>query len=206
MVMAKAKRPVTISGIPFDALIDEERTLEADSPDYPVEDGFSVNDTIILKPMSLSMTLFVTDTPVTWLNRGHGGRGWADSIIQRLEQLYFSRQTVTVVTSDKTYHSMAIQSISIAKSSDVGYARQIPITFKEIRITSSKTTTIPASYGKSGSTGANAGTASTSTGSTPAASSSGGSSSGGGSSSSASSGNKASALYNLASNAGLLPQ
>lgn len=45
--MAKAKKPVTINGIPFDALIDEERTYEAESPDYPVESGFVVHDTII---------------------------------------------------------------------------------------------------------------------------------------------------------------
>lgn len=200
--MAKAKRPATVNGIPFDALLDEERVYEAESPDYPIEDGFTVNDTIILKPLILSMTLFVTDTPVTWLGRGHGGRGWADSIIQRLENLYFSRKTVTVVTSDKTYRSMAIQSISISKSTDVGYARQIPITFKEIRITQSRKTTIPASYGKSGTTGANAGTASTSTSGTPPASSnSGGNGSGSGSSNKGSSGSVA---YNLAKNAGLL--
>lgn len=194
--MAKAKKPVTINGIPFDALIDEERTYEAESPDYPVESGFVVHDTIILKPLMLSMTLYVTDTLVTWKNRGHGGRGWADSIIQRLENLYFSRQIVTVVTSEKTYKSMAIQSISIAKSADVGYARQIPITFKEIRVTQSKKTTIPDSYGKSGESGANAGTASTSTGSTPPSSS--------GNSDTAGGGSKGSVAYNLAKSAGML--
>lgn len=195
--VGKAKKPVTINGIPFDALLDEERIYEADSPDYPVEDGFMVHDTIILKPLALSMTLFVTDTPVTWKNKGHGGKGWADSVVQRLESLYFSKQTVTIVTSDKTYKSMAIQSISIAKSTDVGYARQIPITFKEIRVTKSRKTTIPASYGKSGESGANAGTASTSTSSTPAASSSG-------TSNTASGGSKSSVAYNLAKTAGLL--
>lgn len=196
--MAKAKRPVTINGIPFDALLDEERAYEADSPDYPVESGFNVNDTIILKPLTLSMTLFVTDTPVTWKNRGHGGKGWADSIIQRLESLYFSRQIVTVVTSERTYKSMAIQSISISKSAEVGYARQIPITFKEIRVTKSKKTTIPDSYGKSGETGANAGTASTSTSSTPSANS------GGSNNSAANGGSKGSIAYNLAKSAGML--
>jgi hypothetical protein len=166
--VAKAKRPVSINGVEFDALLDEERTLSADSPDYPVEDGFSVEDTIILKPQTLSMTLFVTDTPVTWKSRGHGGNGWTDSVIQRLEGLYFAKQPVTIITSSKTYRNMAIMSISIAKSADAGYARQIPISFKEIRKTSSKTATIPDSYPKSGATGTNAGTASTEISSTPA--------------------------------------
>ena len=192
--MAKAKRPVTVDGIPFDALLDETRVYEAESPDYPVENGFTVNDTIILKPLSLSMTLFVTDTPVTWLKQGHGGRGWADSVIQRLEKLYFSKNPVTVVTSDKTYKSMAIQSITIAKSAEVGYARQIPITFKEIRVTQSRQASIPASYGKSGASN---------TSSTPPASNTGGGTAGG-STSSAAGGSKGSIAYNLAKSAGLL--
>jgi len=194
--VAKAKKPVSVGGIEFDALIEEERVLEADSPDYPVEDGFTVNDTIILKPLTLSMTLFVSDTPVTWKKIGHGGAGWTDTVIQRLESLYFAKQPVTIITTDKTYKNMAIVSISISKSKEIGYARQIPISFKEIRVTQSKTTTIPDSYGMSGTSGASAGTASTSTSSTPPASSS---------SSSTDNTNKASILYNLAGNAGLLP-
>jgi hypothetical protein len=200
--MSKAKKPVKIEDIEFDALLDEEMTLEADAPDYPVEDGFSVNDTIILKPMTLSMTLFVTDTPVTWKSKGHGGAGWTDSVIQKLEDLYFSKSPVTIVTSDRTYKNMAILSISISKSKEVGYARQIPITFREIRITKSKSTTIPDSYGKSGETGANAGAASTSKSATPPAS--GSSSSGQTDASSSGSQSKGSISYNLAKNSGLL--
>ena len=194
--MAKAKKPVSIEGVEFDALIDEERVLEADAPDYPVEDGYSVSDTIILKPQTLSMTLYVTDTPVTWI-KNHGGTGWTDEVIQRLEGLYFSKTPVTIVTSERTYKNMAIMSISISKSAEMGYARQIPISFKEIRVTGSKTTTIPDSYGKSGASGANAGTTSTSAGSTPPAT---GSSVGG-----ADGGSRGTIAYNLSKNSGLLP-
>ena len=75
--MARAKQPVSINGIEFDALIDESRTLEATVPEYSVESGFSVSDAIILSPEKLDMTLFVTNTPVTWYNRHGGGRtGW----------------------------------------------------------------------------------------------------------------------------------
>lgn len=61
--MARAKQPVSINGIEFDALIDESRTLEATVPEYSVESGFSVSDAIILSPEKLDMTLFVTNTP-----------------------------------------------------------------------------------------------------------------------------------------------
>lgn len=98
---------------------------------------------------------------------------------------------------------MAIESMTISKSLEVGYAREIPISFKKIRITSAKTTTIPDSYGKSGATAASAGTASTSSGGS--GSGSGGGTGSGSSSSSGSNGNsKSSILYNAASSIGLI--
>ena len=64
-------RPVSVAGIEFDALIDETKTLSASIPVYPVEEGFPVSDTIILDPLSVQMTLYISSTPVTWLYR-HG--------------------------------------------------------------------------------------------------------------------------------------
>ena len=67
--MARAKQPVSVADIEFDALIDSEEGYEADVPEYPTEKGFSVSDTIVLKADTLNMTLYVTDTPVTWRER-----------------------------------------------------------------------------------------------------------------------------------------
>ena len=73
--MARAKQPVSIDGIEFDALIDQSIDYSAEVPEYPTEEGFSVSDTIVLKPETISMTLFVTDTPVTWKQRFGSGSG-----------------------------------------------------------------------------------------------------------------------------------
>ena len=54
------KEPVSIDGIEFDALIEEEKDLKASIPTYPVEDGFPVSDTIILDPITIKMTLFIS--------------------------------------------------------------------------------------------------------------------------------------------------
>ena len=205
--MARAKQPVSINGIEFDALIDESRTLEATVPEYSVESGFSVSDAIILSPEKLDMTLFVTNTPVTWYNRHGGSQNRVDSVVKQLEELYYAGEPVTIATSDATYSNMAIESITFSKSTEVGYAREIPISFKKIRVTSAKTTTIPDSCGKSGATGASAGTASTSSGSSGGGSSGGGSggSSGSSSGSSGSNGNsKSSILYSAANSMGLM--
>lgn len=186
----KAIRPVSIGGIEFDALIEENLTLEAQVPEYPTEEGFSVSDNITLKPEVLSMILYVTDTPVTWRNR-HGSRpGRAESVVRRLKSLYFSRRLITVSTTGTVYRSMAITNLSIAKSKEVGYAREIPITLTKVVVTSSSTVTIPAGYGKSGATGASAGAANTTTANSGSAS--------------AGQGSSGSILYNAASSFGLL--
>lgn len=206
--MGKATQPVSINGLEFDALIDESRTLEATVPEYSVESGFSVSDSVILNPEKLSMTLFVTNTPVTWYRRHGASPTRVDNVVKQLEELYFAKEPVTIVTSDATYPSMAIESITISKSLEIGYARQIPISFKKIRVTTAKTTTIPDSYGKSGATAASAGTASTSTGSSGggsgSGSGSGGGSSGAGGSSGSNGNSKSSILYNAASSIGLI--
>ena len=181
-----AKQPVSVGGITFDALMDESKTLEADVPTYPVEEGFEVSDAIILKPLTLSMTLFLTNTPVTWKQRHGSSPSRVQEVLKKLEELYFKKAPVTVITSERTYKNMAILSIELTKSLENGTSREIPITFQEIRVTEAKTTTIPDSYGKSGTTGSNAGAASTKTSPPPEP------------------GRSGSILHGLASSAGLL--
>ena len=154
----RAKRPVSVGGIEFDALIDEELSLESIIPAYAVEEGFAISDSIILNPEKLKMTLYVTGTPITWRDR-HDEDGRVEKVCKKLEELYFARSPVKIITSDRTYRDMAIETISFRKSADVGYAREIPISFQKINVTSAKTTTIPDFYGKSGATGASAGSA-----------------------------------------------
>lgn len=209
--MAKAKQPVTVADIEFDALIDSEQTFEAQVPEYAVETGYSVSDGIIFGAEKLSMTLFVTNTPVTWYSRHGSDQSRVDTICKKIEELYYKAEPITIVTSDATYTDMAIETISIRKTLEVGYAREIPISFKKVRKTAAKTTTIPDSYGKSGATAKSAGTASTTTANSGAAvtgtGGSGSSGSGGSGSGSSSNGNgnsKSSILYSAASSMGLL--
>ncbi len=194
-------QPVSVAGIEFAAIINETQTYTADIPSYPVETGFSVSDNIALQPFELPLTLLISDTPLTW-------RGRARSVAETeamLKELYFKKTTFTVVTSSGTFSNMAITSMQIKKSQDLGFDKEVSLNLQEVPTTETKTTTIPASYGKSGTTGANAGTAGTGTGTVSSSGSSSGSSgsgsSGGSSSKKSSSG---SILYNVASSAGLI--
>ena len=198
--MARANQPVSVDDIEFVALIDSEEGYEADVPEYPTEKGFSVSDTIVLKADTLNMTLYVTDTPVTWRERTGSGPGKTEGVVRRLKDLYFAKKVLEVTTTDCVYSNMVITSMNIKKSVEVGYAREIPIAFKKIEMTETATAEIPASYGKSGKTAKAAGKASTTAASTAGSSSSGGSSASGSSSSSS----RGSVLYNAASSFGLL--
>ena len=199
-------QPVSVAGIEFPAMLDETQTFTSDIPEYPVETGFVISDNITLQPMELPLTLLLSDTPLTWRGRVRS-MSEAESM---LKELYFSKTPFTVVTPSGTFESMGITSMQIKRSSENGYNKEVSLSLKQINVTATKTASIPDSYGKSGATGANAGTASTSAGST----STGGGSSGGGSGGSSSSGSSGgsssgkqssgSILYNVASSAGLI--
>ena len=87
--MARNLKPVSIAGIEGDALISEDISYSADIPEYPVENGYNVSDTIILKPIQLSITLYISDSPATWRNRkGHSpSAGRTKKICEKFEKL-----------------------------------------------------------------------------------------------------------------------
>ena len=204
--MKTATQPASVGGIEFDALLAEERQYEAEVPEYAVEDGFAVGDTIIRKPMQLNMVLAVSNMPVTWRSRFQNEQDRVDSVCKKLEDLYYKGVPVTVKTSNNTYNDMAIASLTLTKNEAGHYYREIPITFTQIVYTTAKATTIPSSYLRSGTTSASAGTANTSSGRSGGSSGNSGSSgtSSGTSSSSNSGGSGGSILYNLGTNLGLI--
>lgn len=192
----KPTQPTSINGLEFDALISIDKNLEATVPQYSVEDGFSVSDAIIISPVNISMVLYVTNTPVTWASRHGVDQTRVNTVCKRLEEIFMSHDTVTVVTPDEVFTNMAITSLTLSKNAETGnYASEIPISLVKVYVTKARTTTIPDSYGKSGTTGAQAGTASTST-----------ASSGTATTSSQDSGDekKASILYKAATGVGLI--
>ncbi len=160
--MAKKLKPATVWGIEFDALIDESKTMTATIPTYPVEEGVPVSDTIILDPISVSLTLYVSNTPVTWLYRHGTSSDRVKRICEQIENKWMQRKLTKIVTSDAIYTNMGITSISIKKSKEIGYSREVAITAQKVRVTERKTVSIPTYILKSGESMANAGTASTS--------------------------------------------
>jgi len=159
--MGKAKRPCKLDGIAFDALLKQDDSWEAEIPDYPVESGKSVSDSVIIKPFYISAELYLTNTPITWKGR-LGGRNRVRQVEERLKTAFISKEPLVYSTSDRTYTNMCLESLKISKSEEEGYSRKIAVTLKQVTVTETKTGTIPDSYVRGGQTAASAGTASTS--------------------------------------------
>lgn len=175
--MKKNLIPTAIDGIEFDALISKSKLYEAEIPDYPVETGYNVSDNISIRPLQLTLELYLTPTPVTWRGR-HGGEGWVEQVCEQIEEMFFGRKLVTIETSEETYANMGITSLTIADTTEEGYAKVISCTAKKVYTTNVDTVDIPAEIAQSGKTGTQAGVASVSK-SSPASGSSGSSGSGG---------------------------
>ena len=152
-------------------------------------------------------TLLVSNRPVTWAKRFGNSRDRVAQVVKQLKELYFKNYFINVTSSSDSYTDMAITSLSVPKTNAIMEAIEIPIKLKKVRVTATKTATIPDSYGKSGTSAASAGTASTSKGSGGGGSAAGsGSSSGssGGGSNGNGSQKSGSILYSAASGLGLM--
>ena len=172
--MKRALQPVTINGISFDAIINKSTSFENDVPSYPVEDGFEVSDSIIMRPITVDMVLVLSNNPVTFHQQQGGNPFRVQEVLAQLRELYFERKPMTVVTNTFTYEKMAIVKLMDNEDSSFGDAREIPISFQQIRLTERRVTAIPAHLGRGGDTGVNAGPANITQG-PPAPSASGGS-------------------------------
>nr|DAN89125.1 MAG TPA: hypothetical protein [Caudoviricetes sp.] len=143
-------------------MIEEQRNYSASIPSYPVEDGFNISDTIINEPLVLQLTLYVSNTPVTFLYRHKNTKNRVTKICEQIEKKWLSKQLTKIVTSDAIYKDMGITSISIKKSAEIGYAREISVTAKKVYKTSRKVSKIPKHILKAGKSMAKAGKASVS--------------------------------------------
>ena len=157
----KATRPVSLDGIMFDALISQDEQYSAQVPDYPVESGYKVHDSILPDALTIKATLYLSNSPITWRSRIGRSQTRVQDVEDRLRSIFWDREPVTYETSDKRWNNMCITSLTISKTEEDGYARKIPIELKQVDVTSTKTGTVSESYVRGGKSGASAGTAST---------------------------------------------
>ena len=162
--MARAIQPAYLGNdklgyVYFDAIIQREVNLSATVPQYPTEKGRYFSDGVLRRPRTLSVTAFISDTPVTWRNRLPNDylASRFEEEIHLLQNLYFSGQLMRFFSGGRIYENMAIEKISIPEVPDMKNASEVKLTLQQVEMVGSDTVEID-DYGRNGLTNTVGGT------------------------------------------------
>ena len=136
--------PRGFGGLVFDAVFEEDHTLELEVTDNPVETGVSITDHAYMKPYKVRITAGVTNTPLAVKNDGYGdGEGRTVAAFKALETLMRTREPFDVQTGLKLYENMLC--VSVNTTQDVASANVMVFTaeLREIIIVQTQAVTYP---------------------------------------------------------------
>lgn len=130
--------------IVFDAVPSIGIKRQADITSYPVESGAEVSDHVQIKNNTFKLSGIITETPVRLekdLLYSAGVNGTRISqAIEYLDQIFDSRQTITLVTEHKVYENVILSGISYDYKSE--FAMQFDLEFEQIRLVSTATVNV----------------------------------------------------------------
>jgi len=115
-----------IKTITLDASIDESHNYQALVTSNPVETGAKVTDNVLINPLTLSITGFITDTPIKLLfglldNNNESGSGSLSATAhQDLLILFKNKQPFQVVTGLDIYKDMVITRLTFPRNNKTG--------------------------------------------------------------------------------------
>ncbi|WP_312671679.1 phage baseplate protein [Pseudescherichia sp.] len=136
--------------IVFDAVTDTGIRRQADITSYPVENGAEVSDHVQLKNNTFKLSGIISETPVRLekdLLYSAGVNGTRISqAIEYLDQMFDSRQPITLVTEHKVYENVILSGISYDYKSE--FAMQFDLEFEQLRLVSTATVNVIATKTK----------------------------------------------------------
>ena len=165
-IMYDLKEPATIGDLKIDVIIDRETTFDSEVTEHPVEDGFSIADHVVRKPIALTMNVLFTPTPVTWSELLGVSQNRMMEVVNSLQEIYRKGEPVTVTTVDAIYPDMMMTHAPLPRNVENGYCYSMQIDFVQIRRAKAKTEALPegntaeTAEGKAGETEKDAGQAS----------------------------------------------
>ena len=115
-VMPKVSEPAQIGDyLTVDVVMSRETKFDSEVSEYPVEDGFPIADHVTRKPMTLSLDVVFTPTPVTHLQRFTGAHS-LNSVTNMLMQIYQAGEPVTIKMVDAIYTDMVMTSAPLPET------------------------------------------------------------------------------------------
>lgn len=160
--------------VEFDASVSESHNDESEITDHPIEMGSDVTDHFRKLPITLTLELKVTNTPVVFLASALSNSPVLTDVVRpcfdrveaayaKLREFQESGVLVDVVTSLRSYSNMAILSIAVPRDKDIGNELAVTLTLREVKIANSLSVDVPIPEEVANNAPANAGQQSTST-------------------------------------------
>lgn len=137
---SRSLRKNKLGAIELDLTIDEMHQRNAEVSDFPVESGGQIQDHISNGPRKLTITGFITDTPLGALF-SYSFANRVQDAFDSLEELYDSRTPFDVVSGLKSYKNMCFESLDMPRKREG--ALQFTATLKQLTIVSSENVAIP---------------------------------------------------------------
>lgn len=168
-ILPKLTQPAQIGDmLECDVILSRTTTFESEVTQFPVEDGFSISDHCIRKPMKLTLEVLFTPTPVTWFLAALGGsRHSLNRVIDAVMDIWKKGEPVTIKLVDAIYTDMVMTSAPMPRRTEDGYCYKAILEFQHVRRVTQRTEDIPEdgcnadAKGKAGQTGKDGGMAAT---------------------------------------------
>ena len=166
-ILPKLTQPAQIGDmLECDVILSRTTTFESEVTQFPVEDGFSISDHCIRKPMKLTLEVLFTPTPVTWFLAALGGsRHSLNRVIDAVMDIWKKGDPVTIKLVDAIYTDMIMTSAPMPRRTEDGYCYKAILEFQHVRRVTQRTEDIPEdgcnadAQGKAGQTGKDGGMA-----------------------------------------------
>lgn len=159
--------PATIGDLQVDCVVDHTTAFNSSVTEHPIEGGFVIADHIARQAMTLSLTVIITPTPVSYFRQmGGSNPDRLGEAIAYFEQLWLAGEPVTVTIPSGIYTDMVMTTCPLPRNVQDGFCYRVGLEFKHIVIVSQKTEEIPEqnasgdAVGKAGATGTDAGASS----------------------------------------------
>lgn len=166
-IMPSLTQPAKIGdNLEVDVIVDRETKFDSEVTENPVEDGFIIADHVNRKPMTLTMTVVFTPTPVSWYDKLGNNQNRMTEVANALQQIYKDGEPVKITLVDAIYDNMVMTSAPLPRNIENGYCYKMQLSFTHVRIVNQRTEEIPEdgtdedASGKAGETEKDAGAAS----------------------------------------------
>lgn len=141
------KSPALIGTVNLDCVFSENTTEDCEITDYPIETGAYIQDNIYIRPLTFSISGFLTDTPIGWVQTietlfDSTNQSLTQAALDSLESLKNTRTPFTVVTGMRIYENMVFLSLNYSRDTNNGRSVNVDCTFKQLLFASYKTVQI----------------------------------------------------------------